>query len=750
MHNHSHPHFNKSGPTNQFATALLKRLISRGDVLDKEGPIIGKSDTESDAKVGRGTLTYSGVPLASTMTTTEIADAIAQGSDPWSIDLHGSVRPSPSDLPIPLLLTAIEFLSVFGAPDVIAELFTPGAITALVVPDPQHLTRVVDTFRGLVDTLRLFPQVEGSAIGKIRLIYSQPTSGSYSSKSAEDICSSFAKEVDAVIAAGDSAILICDSLESISDARRAVLTASHCWPELTDLLLLDLLAQTHSSTGQIAHNAIAAILPHNADLRAIPLPLICHAFRASSTLAAARRLSKYGSQETAKPIRLLLDDVKGVPDVCAKLREIIVDLNDWKSGKVAWRDVSASALLYGPPGSGKTMAAEAVAGSADIQFIATSYTDLQSAGHLGDYLKAMKLIVAEAIANAPCVFFLDELDSFGSRNSGAGSKMSRYMTAVINDLLQQLTRLNAAEGVIVMAATNFIQDIDPAILRSGRFDTKIAVPHPDKSGVREILLHHIGSDIQVAQNTMNRLLNQSGADLANLARDAKRRARQGRQALTTAHLAAAVEEAVPEISDEKLYRVAAHEAGHLVVAAMLDLPMPIRAQVSHSGGEIIRPAPSYYSQESIRNELAYLMGGRAAEKLLVGNISSGSGGGIGSDLDQATDIAIAQDQQWGLGQSDGLFYAPVDLTQRHALSESRRQVINVRLKKAETLAVKTLEQNREILAAVADALLEERELNRHQIAMLFAANPLMQHPSLMETTTLVASPFDGSTGSSLR
>jgi cell division protease FtsH len=112
------------------------------------------------------------------------------------------------------------------------------------------------------------------------------------------------------------------------------------------------------------------------------------------------------------------------------------------------------------------------------------------------------------------------------------------------------------------------------------------------------------------------------------------------------------------------------------------------------------------------------MGGRAAEQVLLGSISSGSGGGAGSDLDQATDIVIAQEHQWGLGQGGGLFHAPVGLKQRHTLSESRRHVVNERLKRAEALAMRTLSGNKKLLICIAEALLEERELNDQEIRCL--------------------------------
>lgn len=243
--------------------------------------------------------------------------------------------------------------------------------------------------------------------------------------------------------------------------------------------------------------------------------------------------------------------------------------------------------------------------------------------------------------------------------------------------------------------------------------------YPDKSGVRDILAHYFGADIAIDDSILHGLLGLSGADLANIVREARGRARRAGVPLKVHLLRDAVAAAMPTAPAEKLYRIAAHEAGHIVTAAALGLPLPVRARVTPTGGEVMRPAASVYTPETIKLELAYLMGGRAAEKLLLGDISSGSGASTDSDLNQATDIVIAQEQEWGIGQS-GLFFAPIHPAQRHTLSESRRHVINERLKRAEELAVKTLSENLELLKCVTGAMLKERELNDLQISSLVA------------------------------
>lgn len=657
-----------------------------------------------------------GVPSASDMDDVEIAEAIARSVDPWSLDIHGAERPQPVSLPVDTLITAMEFGAMVGTEMDVRALFAPGAMTVFVVSDPQQRTRIVDSGADLFGSLRRMPFCKDAEPAGISFIASQPTTNRNIGQKPSALRQAFHKDCDKALAAGDALIVVCDGLEALSDLARAVPFTTYAWPALTSEMIVALLKQTHSSTGQISQDVIAQILPTDAALAAMPLTLLSHAFRAPSSIAVAQRLAAYDRPVASKPKGLTLADVKGLPEVCGKLSTIIADLKDWQSGKVAWSDVSASALFYGPPGSGKTMLAEAMAGSAGVHFVTTSYTDLQAAGHLGDYLKAMSEVVKEAISNAPSVIFFDELDSFGSRNAPGGT-YNRYMTSVINDMLQQLTRLNAAEGVIVLAATNFVENIDPAILRSGRFDAKIPVPHPDKSGVRDILAHHVGSDVAVGDTMINRLLGLSGADLANIARDAKGRARRARLPMTADHLRSACAAAVPCSRDSDLRRIAAHEAGHIVVAAMLGMSLPVRAQISPSGGAVTRLGPTIYKQQTIKNELAYFMGGRAAEKIMLGAISSGSGASDRSDLDQATDLAISQEHQWGLGKS-GLIYAPVGSDKRHMLSAPQQHTINERLKSAEALAVQTLTENRALLEEVTEALLAERELGILQIRML--------------------------------
>jgi Cdc6-like AAA superfamily ATPase len=161
--------------------------------------------------------------------------------------------------------------------------------------------------------------------------------------------------------------------------------------------------------------------------------------------------------------QVTLEDVHGQPVAKQALEDLCADLAEWRAGRLAWSEVTRSFLLYGPPGNGKTMLSEALAGSAGVPLIATSYSDNQRLGHQGDMLKGLTEAVTRACANAPSVFFIDEIDAFHTR----GQSHNGYIIGVVTGLLTQLDRLMRTEGVILLAATNHPDTVDPAIRRTG-------------------------------------------------------------------------------------------------------------------------------------------------------------------------------------------------------------------------------------------------------------------------------------------
>lgn len=687
-----------------FTAQLLRQMIA--------------SNTSRSNNKPRGMFPATSEPLAASMSDDDIFDAIAQSDDPWSQDVHGTQPPA--NVEIAELIVATKFAQIFPNFEAINSIFKRGTTTLIIAPDQAQRLQLVEHIEVVVTAAQKMARGDKQHSPLLQILNQMPSSDGSTAAEIKRQNQKFADSVDQAIIASRSLVIITADVRDLSNAAQIVCSEPLGWPPLTRTMIVALLEQTHSATGFIAKQAVMDILPSNEALSCLSPTLACHAFQTHDTFAVAHRFAAHTVAAAKPAAKLTLSDVRGLPKVCITLNALIDDLNLWKSGKLNWADVNASTLLSGPPGTGKTMLAEAFAGSANIPFITTSYTDLQKSGHLGNYLKAMSDVVAEAIAAAPCVIFFDELDSFGTRNGAAtDSTNGRYMTSVINDFLQQLTRLNNAEGVIVVGATNHVQNIDPAIVRSGRFDVKLTIGHPDKQGVEAILTRHLGMPNLIDENTTNQLVGLSGADLAKIARDAKSIARRRHKALCRDHVFEAADGAMPAGNPADLHRIATHEAGHVVVAAMLGLPLPKLARVSPMGGVVIRDAPVIFTQESTKLELAYWLGGRAAEKLLCGNISSGSGAQINSDLDEATDIVLNQELTWGLGRN-GLTYAPITREDRHSMPPILRSSVNKTLAAAEDLALQTLAKNRDLLEFVTQALLDERELNKNQIAMLFA------------------------------
>ena len=277
---------------------------------------------------------------------------------------------------------------------------------------------------------------------------------------------------------GDPVILVCSTDDLVPDDLQLVMRPPLRLPPLSRAMLAALMAFHFERTSvEITHP--------DSQVARLPDLAITAVFAAEDFKTAMTRLDEAASIPT-KQGRLTLDDVHGQPEAVGALRQAVRDLRDCQSGSVDWSDVTKSFLLLGPPGAGKTMMAEGLAGSAGINFVKTSYSDCQRHGHQGDMLKALNTAVENAIATAPSVFFIDEIDSFHNRQGRTGSK-DGYILGVVNGLLTQLDRLSATPGVILVAATNYPDRVDPAVIRPGRFDRHIHVGRPDRSGIRSML-----------------------------------------------------------------------------------------------------------------------------------------------------------------------------------------------------------------------------------------------------------------------
>jgi cell division protease FtsH len=520
--------------------------------------------------------------------------------------------------------------------------------------------------------------------------------------------------ISARLMENDAVVLLSTARADLTDELRALCDPDLILPRPDRALAHALMALFFADHPGLA-DAVDALPSDEALGRLTGLQLTA-AFRTETPDAAAARLATYAAG-TAPVVTSPagLDAVAGQDTAVTQMRRLAADIAAWRAGTLRWAEVPRSVIFHGPPGTGKTLLAQAFAAEAHLPLIATSFADCQKAGHMGDMLGALEAAVAEAEARAPSVFFLDEVDGFGSRDSHDVGRNRGYMRAVITGLLRQLDRLAATEGVVVIGATNDLAAIDPAIRRAGRFDATVAVPPPGRAGLATILARHLRAEpgdtafAAAIATSAERLIGTSGAEAAALARAALARARAAGRALTPADLLAELDARHPEVAAEALRRIALHEAGHVVVGLLSGLHAPLALRLGAGTGATLWPAPPFHTYATAWAQLRTLMAGRAAEMVCLGAPSSGAGEGPASDLAQATALAVRLETEWGMGDG-GLIWHPaarLSAAQTGWLRPKLDHLLRVADREARALVA----THRAEVEALADTLLAARELD---------------------------------------
>lgn len=362
--------------------------------------------------------------------------------------------------------------------------------------------------------------------------------------------------------------------------------------------------------------------------------LLCRDTLGLSLLEATPTLSS--------PVAPRLGDLPGFGSVRSWASDLSRDLAAWKRGELEWFNIDRAALLIGPPGVGKTMCAGALAAELDLQFIATSAGQWQSAGggYLGDMLKAMRLDFEKASkSRGGALLFIDELDSIGNR--AHASQHAYYETQVVNTFLELTSRV--VPGVVLLAATNRMDDIEPAILRSGRFERHISVDLPTPQERADILSYHLkGFDAGRLRRWTDQLPDFTPADLERIGRAIKRSARAAGRDVDDRDVKVGMPSRI-YLSEAELRRLALHECGHAVAALDCDFIRAVSIELFdaviedrgvQSGGHV-----KYDLRDSVvltegilRAQIRIALAGLAAEELELGTKSTGAGGGEGSDL----------------------------------------------------------------------------------------------------------------------
>lgn len=450
---------------------------------------------------------------------------------------------------------------------------------------------------------------------------------------------------------------------------------------------------------------------------------------ADDLLERAARIAAGGLRQASGP-GTSLGDLPGMPEAVAWGHDLACDLAAYAAGTLPWRDVDRGCLLAGPPGTGKTSFARALAATCGVPLVAASYAQWQSSGdgHLGTLLRAMRASFDAARAAAPCILFIDELDSF--QNRAAETRHRDWWTSVIGGLLEQLDGLEGREGVVVLGATNHPGMIDPAILRAGRLDRSITIPLPDRTALAAILRVHLGDDL-AGEDLARAALHArggTGADCAKWVRGARRRARGGGRAMDLEDLLAEIRGGAGLRPPEERRIPAVHEAGHALLQA-LECPgtlrlVSIREEAWSCGRTVIDRVDEDASEVWLGQQLRRLLAGRAAEQEVFGQVTGGAGGPAGSDLARATCLAVNAETALGLSGRPLLWRGFRDGPEVAALVLARPDIARraeTRLEAAYGEARALLRRHRAVLDAVVAALLEREVLEGAEVEAILRA-----------------------------
>lgn len=474
---------------------------------------------------------------------------------------------------------------------------------------------------------------------------------------------------------------------------------------------LDLTLVTTRIVGSAPSTTVPAEIAAHVD--PVDLRIALHPARgADGSIERLRRIVERGIRKPSHNPAPRLSELRGYGAASEWGIATALDLLSYKKNQILWSECDPGALLTGPPGTGKTMFAAALAREAGTAFLAGSLAQWQAEGeaHMGTTLKAMRGFFQAAREMAPCVALVDELDSFGDRRSLADHNR-HYSIQIINGFLECLDGDGGRAGVMLIGTTNDAGRIDPAILRSGRFDRVIAIELPSLDDLAGILRHHLGTDLPNADlpEIARRGMGGTGADCAAWVRRARGRARRAGRTVSEADLLLEIASPIGEICAEEQRRAAFHEAGHAIAARALGLKHGdlVLSSPAHDGDGYMRYSlPRIMTRRILRDVLVMLLAGRAAEILEFGLPSNGAE----ADLSIATGLARAMHLRWGL--MDRL--AVCDTL--HG-SDSGSRIERV-LCKAARDALGLLSVRRDRLDRVARALLARQSLTKAELERL--------------------------------
>ncbi len=481
---------------------------------------------------------------------------------------------------------------------------------------------------------------------------------------------------------------------------------------------------------------------------------------------------------TERQGRVTFDDVAGVDEAKDELQEIVEFLRDPQKFQRLGGRIPRGALLVGPPGTGKTLLARAIAGEANVPFFTISGSDFVEM-FVGVGASRVRDMFEQAKKNAPCIIFIDEIDAVG-RHRGAGlggGNDEREQT--LNQLLVEMDGFESNEGVILIAATNRPDVLDPALLRPGRFDRQITVPNPDIAGREKILRVHMRK-VPVAPDVDPKVIARgtpgfSGADLANLVNEAALlAARRNRRLVTQSEFEDAKDKVMMGaerrsmvMTEEEKLATAYHEAGHALVSIKVPGGDPLHKVTIIPRGRALGITMNLperdklsYSKQWCEARIAMSFGGRIAEQLIYGKEHLNTG--ASSDITQATQLARSMVTEWGMSEKLGPLrynenqqevFLGHAITQRQNMSEDTAKLIDQEVRRivteGEAKAREVLTAHRTELEAITQGLMEFETLTGEEVKALMRGEKIMRTPDDEGSVETVSSAVP-STGSRAR
>jgi len=453
--------------------------------------------------------------------------------------------------------------------------------------------------------------------------------------------------------------------------------------------------------------------------------------------------------------KVTFKDVAGVDEAKEELREIIEFLREAQKFQKLGGRIPKGVLLVGPPGTGKTLLARAVAGEANVPFFSISGSDFVEM-FVGVGASRVRDLFEQGKKNAPCIIFIDEIDAVG-RHRGAGlggGHDEREQT--LNQLLVEMDGFESNEGVILVAATNRPDVLDPALLRPGRFDRRVVVSRPDVRGREEILRVHTRK-IPLSDNVELNILARgtpgfSGADIANMVNEAALLAARNNRKTVTMYdfelakdkvMMGAERKSLLLTEDEKKV-TAYHEGGHALVASKLPHADPLHKVTIIPRGmalgvtmQLPETDKHNYTKEYLDTMIAIMMGGRLAEEIFLKQMSTGAS----NDIERATEMARKMVCEWGMselgpltfGKKEEQIFLGREIAQHRDFSEETAMKIDVEVRKivdyAYQRAKDVLETNRDALVRIAKALLEREVLDANELKLVIEGKELPKPPT---------------------